>query len=87
MSAKAIAGWTSFGDLVVAVVAPEAQSYRVEQAPPGLQADLYFVEGTPWQVLIATVPPQSTFQEAQLVVLDDSERELDREFLNQPASP
>ncbi len=38
-------------------------------------------------MLVATVPEQSTFGDAQLVLLDGSERELEREFLSQPASP
>ena len=83
-----LAGSTSFGsDVVVAIVAPEVASYRVEQGPVGSQANLNSVTGTPWQVLVASVPEQSTFGDAQLVLLDNSERELDREFLNQPASP
>ena len=72
---------------MVAVVAPEVQSYRVERAPTGLQADLYSVSGTTWQLLVATAPLQSTFRDAQLVVFDGSERELAREYLSQPASP
>ena len=75
------------GNLVVAVVAPEVQSYRVEGEPAGLQADMYSVTGTPWRVVVATVPEQATFADAQLVLLDSSERELAREYLSQPASP
>ena len=88
LSPGPLAGWTTFnGRTVVAVVAPEVQSYRVERAPTGLQADLYSVSGTTWQLLVATVPVQSTFRDAQLVVFDGSERELAREYLSQPASP
>jgi hypothetical protein len=83
-----LAGSTNLGGtLVVAIVAPEVQSYRVEQGPAGLQADMYSLTGTPWKVLVARVPGQSTFGDAQLVVLDSSERELAREYLHQPASP
>ena len=88
LSPGPLAGWTTFnGRIVVAVVAPEVQSYRVERAPTGLQADLYSVSGTTWQLLVATAPLQSTFRDAQLVVFDGSERELAREYLSQPASP
>jgi hypothetical protein len=83
-----LAGTTSLnGQTVVVVVAPEVQSYRVERAPTGLQADLYSVSGTTWKLLVATVPPETTFRDSQLVVLDGSERELAREYLSQPASP
>ena len=83
-----LAGSTSFGsDVVVAIVAPEVESYRLEGGPVGLQANVNPVTGTPWQVLVASVPEESTFGDAQLVLLDGTERELEREFLSQPASP
>ncbi|HEX7189492.1 MAG TPA: hypothetical protein VF423_14825 [Actinomycetes bacterium] len=73
--------------LVVAVIAPEAEFYEVRQPPPGLQTALYPVSGTPWQVLVASVPQQSTFGDTEIVVLDSSDGVLDRLFLDQLASP
>jgi hypothetical protein len=88
LSAKAIAGWTRFGDLVVAVLAPETGLVGIRVGPRTV-AELKpsGTEDSLWRVAVFRDISANDLVNAELIAFDVNGSELDREFLNQPASP
>jgi len=88
LSSSAIAGWTGFGDLVVAVLAPESDLVRVVAGDRTLEERVVApAQGSPWRVFVIRGLSPDVRAKAELVALDVQGNELDREFLSQAASP
>lgn len=92
LRADALAGWYPAGSLAVAVVAPEVAVVQVVAAGSG--ADRLVEEvapapvpGTPWRVATLRGLTPGDAAVAQIIALDDSKAELDRQFLAQPPTP
>jgi hypothetical protein len=83
-----LAGWYQANSLVALVLAPEvAHVLLFDGSHEAAAADItpQALTGTPWRV--ATVVVDSLTEQTSVVAFDSGGTELDRQFLNQPASP
>jgi len=88
LSSTAIAGRTTFGEVVIAVLAPEVELVRVVDRDQLLQERVVApAQGSPWKVVVVRGLAADVQARAELVALDAHGIELNREFLSQPSSP
>jgi len=88
LGSTAIAGRTTFGEVVIAVLAPEVELVRVVDRDQLIQERVAAPAlGSPWKVFVVRGLTADLQARAELVALDVHGIELDRQFLSQPSSP
>ncbi len=88
LTGKAIAAVTTLGGLAIAVLAPEVDLVRLQVAARmGATIKPYTVQGSLWRAVVVRDLPAGDLARAQLVAYSRTGTELDRAFLDQPASP
>ncbi len=88
LRASALAGWTRIGNRLVVVVAPETRLVQVMHGEDLVAFDEATAgDGSPLRVVVFTGLAEQVLRDAVLLARGPVNEELDRAFVNQPASP